>query len=219
MINPVKAAHVAAFFLAHAPHKTISNLKLMKLFYLAERECMRTLRRKMIGGQLCIMKGGPVLSDVYRYMTRDKAHYSRGWRDLIERTGAKNNYQKLRAPLDCDLSDIHATNRVLDHLSRNDIAILGKVQKKHGGKTANELVKLCHEFGEYKDNENRYKEKRKARKKDTSIPMDEEDVFVHFKDVDAALAKRLAAKCREDDIVRETMKSAVTYRPASASPA
>lgn len=59
-----ESATAAAALLLHREAGRMPYLRLMKLMYLAERECLRRFGRPMIGDQYVAMEHGPVLSTV-----------------------------------------------------------------------------------------------------------------------------------------------------------
>jgi uncharacterized phage-associated protein len=113
-----KAAQVVAFF-ALKEGGAINVLKLSKLVYLAERECMRAYDEPMFYDKLVSMPDGPVASVTLNFM--NGANIDDRWSAFVApRTG-----YDIPLARDLTLSD-------LDHLSPADIDILEGLWARFG---------------------------------------------------------------------------------------
>lgn len=111
-------------------------IRLLKLLYIADRESLQETGSPITGDVGYAMDQGPVLSEIYNAM-RDKSKFAHHWNHFLERSG-----DDVRLRLDPGKAK----------LCRYDIEKLREVTKRHRGKDKNELVKITHEFEEWKSN-------------------------------------------------------------------
>jgi uncharacterized phage-associated protein len=60
-----RALQAAAFLLRQTPGSRMNYMRLLKLLYVAERECLQESSRVLLGGPVLAMERGPVLEEVY----------------------------------------------------------------------------------------------------------------------------------------------------------
>ena len=137
MLNERKVAQVAAHLLCLRGGK-MSHLKLMKLMYLADRECYKLYGRSITGDRAVSMDNGPVLSQTLNLMDGEARYASNGWDTLIS---AKSNHE-LTLKRALERSD-------MDELSRAEVEILDSVYSTYGRMGRWELVDLTHQLPEW----------------------------------------------------------------------
>lgn len=132
--NEPKVSQMAAYFLCKRGG-LMSHLKLMKLLYLADRECLRLYGFSMTGDYLVSMPHGPVLSMTLNLMDGDVESCENGWEHFIS---AKENHElSLKENVDLNL---------LDELSAADLQILESAWKKFGSMNRWEIRDYTHKF-------------------------------------------------------------------------
>jgi uncharacterized phage-associated protein len=140
--DEIKAAHVAAWFLARAGGR-MNVLKLMKLMYLAERESYREHGEPIIGDRLVSMPHGPVLSMTYSYTSGQADPSPTGWDAWIA------DREQHDVVLARRLDD---PERDLDRLSDADIAVLERIWDDFGALSQYALRDWTHDHcGEWTD--------------------------------------------------------------------
>ncbi len=113
----------------------MSYLKLMKLMYLAEKECLLRYGEFLTGDRTLSMPHGPVLSSVYT-MFCDGGEY---WNNWIYNSGDYNLSLRPRNIKDDDPLD------TFDELSCADQEILDEVFSRYGHLNRWKLVKMLHD--------------------------------------------------------------------------
>lgn len=136
MFNERKVAQMAAFFLGRSPACRMSNLKLMKLLYLSDRQAMREFGWPILGDRLVWMlhgQRGPVLAHTLNLMDGDVESMPGGWGDLIfDSEDRELSLSRL----------VHATD--LDELSPAEIDVLKGVWAKFGSMGKWEICDWIH---------------------------------------------------------------------------
>lgn len=132
-----KAAHIAAAFVLKSGTTPLTKLKLMKLMYLAERECLAMHGHPMIYDHLVCMPHGPVLSVTLNLINyQDDSH---DWRDVLRKPD-RSHRVLLQAGV--KKSDLGA-------LSENDRVVIGRTWRRFGGLHTNSLSAYTHTLPEY----------------------------------------------------------------------
>ena len=130
--NVRKAAQVAAFF-TREEGGTIDVLKLVKLIYLAERECLERYEFSVLNDSLVSMDHGPVNSKTYNHI--NGCDFERdAWGEFM--TGRANYRVGVARP---DLADDQ-----LDELSFAEIGLLHDVWDNFGGMTKYQIRDWTH---------------------------------------------------------------------------
>jgi len=160
MYNELKAAQAAAHFLILRGGR-MSNLKLMKLLYLSDRESMNRYGYPMTGDNFSSLPHGPVLSITKDFMDGSVLSQEGGWQSLMN---DKENYEiALKEGV---------TPETLGSLSQADIEILNSVWDQFGAMGRWQIRDYTHELPEWED------------PKGSSMP-------IRYKDVLLALRKPL----------------------------
>lgn len=73
-----RACQAVAHFLRSLPGQRMNYMRLIKLLYIAERECIRESGRGLTGGTVIAMERGPVLEDILR-LIRNEHYESPEW--------------------------------------------------------------------------------------------------------------------------------------------
>lgn len=128
---------MAAFFLERSPDKTLNDIKIMKLLYIAERTAVELDGVPIALDSYASMKHGPVLSKTY---------------DRMKPTAPVSLWSEYITPISSDGSTV-TLQKAIDTssiLRESEIEILEKVWETFGGWTKWELRKYCHDnFREY----------------------------------------------------------------------
>ena len=135
-----KAAQAAALFLLKAG-RSMLHLKLMKLLYIADRECYRRRGSPITGDEMVSMPHGPVLSRTYDLMKGAADSAPGGWTRYVRRV---NQYA-------VTLADGVTGEISLDLLSRADHWVMDDVWERYGHMDQWELRYLTHTFPEWQD--------------------------------------------------------------------
>ena len=151
--NARKAAHAAAFFAIKSGGQ-INVLKLAKLLYLAERECMSRFDEPMFYDFLVSMDHGPVTSVTLNAVN--------GLNEIPEWTSVMSH----RAGYDIGLVAASTAVDDLDELSRADVQILEYLWTKFGRMNQFQIRDFTHEACKEWRNPN-----------GSSIPIAHRDVF------------------------------------------
>lgn len=125
-----KAVQMAKWFVSRAGGK-IEKLKLIKLFYLSEREYISRYEEPMLYDELYSLQHGPICSSVLNGIN-GVVGVGAGWEDF-ERRGRELMYAG------------SVDRRELDHLSDADIEIIEHVWSKFGWMTSSALRRYTHE--------------------------------------------------------------------------
>ena len=147
-MRELQAAHVAAAFILRAG-RPIGALKLTKLMYLAEREAMKRFVFPIVCDDIYALQRGMALSRTFDLMKRKPGTPTTGeWARHI----APQSHQGVGV---CR----GVTESSLDGLSANDIDVIDRVWRSHGGKSNDELIYEVHhhleEWTTHWDHENR----------------------------------------------------------------
>ena len=155
MFNERKVAQVAAFFLDKRDGR-MSNLKLMKLLYLADREAMWRYGAPISGDRMVAMPHGPVLSLTLDYMDGHLESSPGGWDDWV--SDLENHELSLKRQVSRD---------TLDELSEAEIDVLESIWSQFGRMSRWELRDYTHKHcSEWQDPNG------------SSLPIRYEDVFI-----------------------------------------
>lgn len=136
-LNEKKATQVAAWLLKKHGG-TLSDLSLMKLLYIADRENLRENSRPLVGDLYVSMNKGPVLSNVLNLMTGKGSSFT-------PRTGYWDRYIKLTAAYELTLVEDPGTGL----LSEDDERLLEQLSNDCTGMDKWDLVELTHAFPEW----------------------------------------------------------------------
>ncbi|MCA6079860.1 MAG: SocA family protein [Endomicrobium sp.] len=120
---------------------TLNYTKLLKILYIADRECLRRWDFAISEDTYCAMKQGMVLSGLYSFITQEADESSQArWNSCFKKDG------------DNDLCSIVKENCSYDELSKAEIEILDEVDKKYHSKDWKFLVdEIHHNFREWKE--------------------------------------------------------------------
>jgi uncharacterized phage-associated protein len=169
---------MAAFFLEHAPGKSLNDIKLMKLLYIADRESLRLYAMPISQDDYVSMEHGPVLSATEELLSNK--HRGTVWGRHIsdQRKFVDGHDNSVTLLQDMDYSAV---------LRPCEVEVLARTWDQFKGYSKWEIKKYCHDnFREYDE---------RAEKLKTSIPLTLETVFVALGD-DDELAHRKAAELR-----------------------
>lgn len=141
MFRPEIAASMAAYFLMRAPEQKLTDIALMRLMALSERECMAQTTSLLSGSAFVSTQTGPALSEVLDLMT-GKSN-SPIWSNYIGHVpdsewGTPANYCCLKQNLDA-----------AETLSEFEIDLLECVWNRFGEKSRWEITDITHEFPEW----------------------------------------------------------------------
>jgi uncharacterized phage-associated protein len=138
--NEAKAAQAAARFLM-LRGQPMSYLKLVKLLYFADREALLRWGRPITTDCYVAMDKGPVVSRIYDLITDGVPPDTRSpWTDLIS------------SPKDYEVALLQSPPPD-DELSRAEEEMIDEIFGRYGKKSRWELVKLSHDFPEWRDPE------------------------------------------------------------------
>jgi uncharacterized phage-associated protein len=141
LFNEAKAAEVAAFLLDKA-QGSMEVLKLMKLFYLVERESYARHGEPLVGDVAYSFEHGPVLSRVFNLARAKNPETSSKWSEYVAPSKDKNVV--LRA-------GVKFTSDDLLNLSDSDLEVLDAVWGEFGHMSSAELRRYTHTLPEYKE--------------------------------------------------------------------
>lgn len=133
--NTKKAIQAVAILLRHADatRKSDNYTRILKLLYLAERECFEQRARPLLGDEIAAMAHGPVLSAVYDLILN--RHFdSSEWNSFIVQ-------DRFDIALVMDPDN--------DLLSPFEIKLLEQIADKYVGKDQWQLIDICHELPEW----------------------------------------------------------------------
>jgi len=137
-LNIQKAVEAAGVLLRLSPGKQMSYLRLIKLMYLADRQCLAETGAPITGDLVFAMKNGPVLSGVYD-LIRDRHVNEADWSQYVKKEGY--------------------SVRLVDEpgvgeLSRLEVKTLQEVWENYKNLNDWDLVEdVAHQFPEWKKNE------------------------------------------------------------------
>lgn len=130
-----KAIQAVAALLRHADPSGLRDnyTRVLKLLYLAERECLAQRGRPLLGDEVVAMPHGPVLSAVYDLILN--RHFdSSDWNTFI-------GHERF---------DIYViTDPDNDELSPFEIKLLEQIADAHIGEDQWQLIELCHALPEW----------------------------------------------------------------------
>ncbi len=141
MFREDKAVAMAAYFLDRAENKSLNDIKLMKLLYIAERMAVERDGVPIALDDYASMRHGPVLSRTYDFMkpTAPKSFWSEHIH-AIQYNGEENVVKLKRLP---DIENI---------LRESEFEILDQVWTTFGNLGKWNLREYCHKFPEYNQN-------------------------------------------------------------------
>lgn len=135
--NHVKGIQAAGWLLTQHPNHEMSYIRLLKLLYIADRECLGETGKPITGGRQVVMDHGPVHSRIYD-MIKGSDVRSPEWLKCIGREG----YQvKLLA------------SPGVDRLTRFEMKKLGEILDRFKDRDDWDLVGYTHTFPEVNKNE------------------------------------------------------------------
>ena len=131
-----KTIEAAGILLREAPGARMTRIRLLKLLYIADRECVRQTGRPITGDRVCAMEHGPVLSTVY---------------DCLKGScGALPTWERFFAS---DGTEIHMKEAPdVGELSRYEIETLQEVSRQRANVDEWQIVEETHNFPEWRDN-------------------------------------------------------------------
>lgn len=135
--DPIKAAQASAVLLKTEPARRMSRLRLLKLLYIADRECLKERKRPITGDRPVAMDHGPVLSHTYDLL-KGKDVGSPAWDRYLHTVGR-----------DVELVEDPGVGK----LSRYEIERLQEVANRFRDWNDWKVADYTHEFPEYKRNE------------------------------------------------------------------
>jgi len=135
MFNEQKVAQMSAFFLNQSDGKKLSNLKLMTLLYIAERESVREFGYPMSEDKFLSMPHGPVLSMTLELMNGNIESQPNGWEFWV--SDKENHEMSLRNQF-ISLED-------LDELSCAELELLQGVWNQFGTMDKWQISKWTHD--------------------------------------------------------------------------
>ena len=133
--SQTKAAQAAAWFIAQSNGST-TILKLMKLLYLADRQALQDLERPITGDRMVSMPHGPVLSQTYEAANGNADAVPGGWDHWMS---DRENHSIALKP------GVNPVREALDCISDAEFAVLEKVQREFGGRSAYWLRDYTHQ--------------------------------------------------------------------------
>lgn len=137
MFDAQKATQVAAYFLWKRGGR-MAYLKLLKLMYLAERECLLRYDERLTGDEMFSLKFGPVLSKTYDLFKQEDPNSE--WAKWISR---EPNYEfSFKKGKEVNPSD---PLELFDCLSKAEISLLNEVFAKYGNLTRWQIRDATHE--------------------------------------------------------------------------
>ncbi len=131
-----KACQAVAYFLRRAHGHRMNYMKLVKLLYVADRECIAESGRTLTGSRFIAMERGPVVEDVYS-LIRGQHVQSPEWSEYF-----KTDEYHLEMKLDPGMGE----------LTRFTAAKLDEIYNRYRDKDEWDMVRLTHEFDEWKNN-------------------------------------------------------------------
>jgi uncharacterized phage-associated protein len=141
LTNVRKLAQMAAYFLNRAGG-SMEHVKLMKLMYLADRECMNRYWFSISDDDYYSMRAGPVLSLTLDLMSDNEGAEAQGeWCEWV--SIKQENHVSLQKK---DLSETD-----IDELADEEIEVLKQVADRFGGWPLWDLVGYTHKLKEWKD--------------------------------------------------------------------
>lgn len=137
-LNIKKAIQVVSTILHVHGNKEMSYLRLLKLMYIADRESIGETGQPITGDRVVAMEYGPVLSGVYSLIKKGDTTGWPVWSEYIRTRGYR-------------IEQIKKIGN--EKLSRYEIGKLRELTERYEDKTEWELVKITHEFPEWKQND------------------------------------------------------------------
>lgn len=144
-----KSLQACAFLLRDSANSSMSMLRLMKLMYIADRECIRDTGRPITGDRAVSMDKGPVLSRLYDIMKGEHS-LSPEWHKFIHKDG-----------YELCLVDDPGNGR----LSRFEAEKLTELLERYHDKDEWQIIQETHEFSEWQDPDG------------SSVPISTEDIL------------------------------------------
>lgn len=135
--NILKVAQASAVLLKSEPAQRMSRLRLLKLLYIADRECLTEKSRPITGDRAVAMDHGPVLSQTYD-LIKGRDFGSPEWANWFRVIGR-----------DVELTADPGVGK----LSRYEIGKLQDVAKRFADQNDWEVAEYTHGFPEWKKNQ------------------------------------------------------------------
>lgn len=135
--RPKKAIQAIGVLLRREPSRRMNYMRLLKLLYIADRECLKQSGRPITGDAVVAMKRGPVLSRTYGVIKGEDI-LAPEWSAFVRR-------------------DRYEVELVGDpgvaELSRFEIGILQRVAETYADRDEWDMVEITHGFDEWKKND------------------------------------------------------------------
>ena len=135
--NFPKTLQAIATLLRREASRQMNYMRLIKLLYIADRECLREIRRPLTGSHVVAMKRGPVLEDVL-HLIRGEHIQTPEWSKYLHR-----NHFSLELIADPGLGD----------LSYFEVEKLEEIAERYAENDEWDLVNITHEFAEWQKND------------------------------------------------------------------
>lgn len=132
-----KAIQAIALFLRPQPSKRMNYMRLLKLLYVADRECLRECGRPITGDSVVAMKRGPVLSQTCNIIKGEDI-LAPEWAAFV-----RLDRYELELKDDPGVPD----------LSRFELGILQRVAADYADKDEWDMVEITHGFPEWEKND------------------------------------------------------------------
>ncbi len=134
-----KAVQAVAFLLRRERFHRMNYMRLLKILYIAERECLRDSGKALTGSRVVAMKRGPVLEEVYELIRSQHVETPR-WAQFFQ----KENYELVLIP-DRDPG--------VGRLSRFVTEKLEDVAQRHDHDDEFAMVDIAHQLKEWQMND------------------------------------------------------------------
>ena len=135
--NFPKTLQAIATLLRREASRQMNYMRLIKLLYIADRECLREIRRPLTGSHVVAMKRGPVLEDVL-HLIRGEHMQTPEWSKYLRRS-----HFSLELIADPGLGD----------LSYFEVEKLEEIAQRYAENDEWDLVNITHEFDEWRKND------------------------------------------------------------------
>jgi uncharacterized phage-associated protein len=133
-LNALKAVQAAAALLRFETGWKMGRMRLLKLLYLADRECLRRTGLPLIGDRTVAMDRGPLHGTIYDWI-KGKGLHEKEWSKFIRSSGPREI---------C----LH-TDPGNGKLSKHEIDILLEISRKFLTWEDDELSEMTHDLPEY----------------------------------------------------------------------
>lgn len=181
-LNLRKTIQATGVLLRRERGSRMNYMRLLKVLYIADRECLRQLGHTITRDRYVAMERGPVLSTVLD-LVKDRDMRAKFWTKFFRTCG----YQ------------IEMTSHPgLGTLSKAEIDILHAVSEKYEGFDEWDMVKECHTFPEWVDNQPPEGSVRDIPLAETILAVGRKEDAEHILEEESASSAfdRLLAKCQ-----------------------